>query len=207
MTFIFHITHIENLPSILRSGKIWCDTEINKTQLTTKGIAHENIKAKRARRSVPIAPGGFLADYVPFYFAPRSPMLCAIYNNRVRDYQGGQDSILHLVSKAEKVVERKLSFTFTNGHAEMEVSQFYDNLADLNSIDWNIMREKYWRDTVEDGDRTRRRQAEFLIYNNFPAYLITGIGVISEDVKTQVEQILKDNDRQITTAVRQNWYY
>lgn len=207
MTFIFHITHIENLSSILQSGKIWCDTERAKNQFLTKGIAHENIKAKRARRIVPNCLGGTLADYVPFYFAPRSPMLCAIYNNRVKDYQGGQEAIIHLVSKIEKVIQRNLPFTFTDGHAEMQVSQFYNDLADMDKIDWNIMREKYWRDTVEDGDRTRRRQAEFLVHNNFPADLITGIGTISEAVKVQVERILSANNKQITTAVRQNWYY
>lgn len=134
-------------------------------------------------------------------------MLCAIHNKTVKDYQGGQNAILHLVTKIEKVIESNLPFAFTDGHAEMQVSQFYDDLADLNKIDWEIMRDKYWRDTVEDGDRTRRRQAEFLVYNNFPTNLITGIAAISETVKAQVERILSENGKQITTAVRQNWYY
>ena len=42
-----------------------------------------------------------LADYVPFYFAPRSPMLYAIYKCNVQDYTGSQEEIVYLVSTVE----------------------------------------------------------------------------------------------------------
>lgn len=41
------------------------------------------------------------------------------------------------------------------------------------------MGERYWNDTPEDGDRKRRRQAEFLVYTSLPWRLIEEIGVIS----------------------------
>jgi hypothetical protein len=39
----------------------------------------------------------------------------------------------------------------------MAFSDFYDDLNDLETIDWDIMAAKYWRNTFDDPDRKRRR--------------------------------------------------
>jgi len=49
---------------------------------------------------VPLAPYGCVADYVPFYFAPRSPMLYKLHKGGVPNYTGGQDPLVYLVSSA-----------------------------------------------------------------------------------------------------------
>jgi hypothetical protein len=148
-----------------------------------------------------------LADYVPFYFAPRSPMLYSISRGQVEGYREGQGSVLHLVSSTERVAENQLPFTFTNGHAEMATSHFYEDLADLDKVDWKIMQEMYWSDTIDDGTRKWRRQAEFLVHNHFPITLFDEIGVISRQKAEEVKQILAAEGHQITVTIRSNWYY
>ncbi|HYP02287.1 MAG TPA: DUF4433 domain-containing protein [Pyrinomonadaceae bacterium] len=207
MTAIYHITHIRNLPSILEHGCLWCDTERLARGLNTVGIAHQHIKDRRARRPVPVSQRGTLADYVPFHFAPRSPMLYSIYRGNVEGYTEGQRPVLHLVSTAEQVVRSDLPFAFTNGHAEMATSHFYEDLTDLNNVDWTIMQATYWKDTPDDGTRKWRRQAEFLVHNRFPVSLIGEIGVISSQRAEEVKQILAAAGSEIQVAVRPNWYY
>jgi hypothetical protein len=165
---IYHITHINNLPSIIQHDGLFCDTLTSNYCLTPLGIAHQHIKQRRAGREVPVAAGGTLADYVPFYFAPRSPMLYAIHKHQVTGYNEGQHDILHLVVTIQRVARSGLSFAFTDGHADVKMSRFFDHLSNLDQIDWAIMPEKYWNDTQQDTDRKRRRQAEFLIYRNSP---------------------------------------
>src|SRR4029079_3294236 len=97
MTLIYHITHVRNLPSILEQGGLWCDGEAARQDLCATEIAHDHIKQRRARMPVTVGPGGSLADYVPFYFAPRSPMLYAIHQGGVDFYSEGQEEVLHLV--------------------------------------------------------------------------------------------------------------
>jgi ssDNA thymidine ADP-ribosyltransferase, DarT len=206
-TYIYHITHIQNLSKILNVGCLWCDRERKEQNIETQGIAYDAIKERRSRRSVPTCQGGFVADYVPFYFAPRSPMLFAIHRGTVDNYQGGQESILHLVSKAEVIAEKNLPFTFTNGHAEMALTEFYENLGDLDKIDWDLMKSKHWNDIETDMNRKWRRQAEFLVHNRFPVDLIAGIGVLSERIKTEVEKILRAANIEIKVAVLPTWYY
>lgn len=206
-TYIYHITHIQNLPKILNAGCLWCDSKMKEQNLETQGIAYDAIKLRRSKRPVPTCKGGVVADYVPFYFAPRSPMLYAIQQGRVDNYQGGQESILHLVSKLEIVTENELSFTFTNGHAEMALTEFYESLDNLDKIDWDLMKSKHWNDIESDMNRKWRRQAEFLVHNHFPINLIAGIGVVSERIKNQVEDILKASNKEIKVKAFPLWYY
>ncbi len=207
MTAIYHITHIRNLPEILRDNGLWCDRIVSERGLAHVSIAHQHIKERRAAKRVPVSAGGVLADYVPFYFAPRSPMLYSIHRGNVAGYSDGQKPILHLVSSAEVIQRRKLPFAFTDGHAPMNISQYYDNLNDLNQIDWKIMKETYWADTVEDGDRSRRRQAEFLVYQFFPFELIESIGVINRDMAAQATGLLQELKQKPNVKVVPAWYY
>lgn len=206
MTPIYHITHIRNLPSILEQGGLWCDGEAARQRLCTVAIAHDHIKHRRANRRVPLGPGGSLADYVPFYFAPRSPMLYAICQGAVEGYGGGQENVLHLVSSAERIAQEGLRFAYTEGHAVMAPSEFYDDLKDLGRIDWPLMRSRYWFDTDEDPDRKRRRQAEFLVHRFAPLPCLLEIGVMTEPVAQRVSEIL-GRDSALGAKVRRNWYY
>ncbi|NNJ12960.1 DUF4433 domain-containing protein [Chloroflexales bacterium ZM16-3] len=207
MTAIYHITHGGNLTSILHVGGLWCDAQIVAQGIAPTGIAHEHIKERRTRRAVPCGPGGTIAEYVPFYFAPRSPMLGAIHTGRVAGYQGGQRAVIHLVAEAEAIASTECAWVFTDGHAEIALSQFSTDLAQLSVIDWAIMREKYWRDTDDDGDRKRRRQAEFLVHRFCPWALITEIGVLDTGVQGRVEQLLTTAEHKPMVSVRRDWYY
>jgi ssDNA thymidine ADP-ribosyltransferase, DarT len=53
-------------------------------------IGYKNLIDKRGSRIVPVEPGGVLNDYVPFYFAPRSPMLYSIHTGFVQGFTGSQ---------------------------------------------------------------------------------------------------------------------
>ena len=207
MTPIYHITHIRNLSNIIQDGGLWCDQVVMERKLAYVSIAHQHIKERRAQKQVPCAPGGTLADYVPFYFAPRSPMLYVIQRGDVQGYTEGQRPILHLVSSAEAVRAAGIPFAFTDGHAEMDISRFFTDLRDLTEIDWNIMQATIWRDTLQDGDRKRRRQAEFLAHQFFPLTLVDKIGVYNLKVAQQVMALFAASSHKPTIIAEPAWYY
>jgi hypothetical protein len=103
-TSIYHITHIDNLVSILNSGGLISCSELRQQQTNYTDVAHQTIQDKRAAKPVMCIVRGVLHDYVPFYFAPRSPMLCSIHYNRGKNYQ---KEVLHLVSQAEVIKASK----------------------------------------------------------------------------------------------------
>jgi hypothetical protein len=136
-------------------------------------------------------------------------MLFAIHRGQVEGYQDGQRPVLHLVSAAERLAEANTAFTFTDGHAKIAYSAFYEDLADLASkIDWNVMRSQYWNDDPPRiVDRKRKRQAEFLVPRFFPWQLFSTIGVINDVVRTEVMRVLDGADHQPEVRVQRNWYY
>lgn len=207
MTDIYHITHVQNLESIIRFGGLFCDRVAAEQRLQSIGIAHSHIKERRSRRRVPTSRRGTLADYVPFYFAPRSPMLYSIHGGYVEQFRDGQGRVLHLVSNAEAVQAAGRAFTFTEGHGVIAYSQFYEDLADLEKVDWAVMRSTWWNDTVEDMDRKRRRQAEFLVYEFFPWSLVWKIGVMDNGMVHKVNRILEGATHRPQVAVERSWYY
>ncbi len=206
-TPIYHITHINNLTSILNSGGLIANSRLRPEQINYLDIAHESIQDRRARTPVPCGAGGVLHDYVPFYFARRSPMLFTIHKGNVEGYNQGQESVIYLVSTAEAIEAMALAFAFTDGHGIIGYTQFSDDLEDLDMVDWDIMEAKYWNNTADDNDRRRRRQAEFLVHRFCPWTLITEIGVINTTIQAQVQRILQNVKYQPPVRVNPNWYY
>lgn len=52
MARIYHITHHDNLPSLIAHGNLLCDKRRADLKLASVSIAHENIKARRAVTAV-----------------------------------------------------------------------------------------------------------------------------------------------------------
>jgi hypothetical protein len=207
-TPIYHITYIDNLASILHSDGLIAYSRLKQQQASYTDIAYEQIQYRRARKQVPCSAGGVLHDYVPFYFAPRSPMLYTIHKGNVQGYQDGQNLIIHLVVEIEAIANLNLAFAYTDGHAIMDYSDFYDNLYQLDSvIDWELMKSNYWFDTKDDPNRKCRRQAEFLVNQFCPWTLIQEIGVMNDDIKMKVEKILQNQKHQPSVKIYPQWYY
>lgn len=206
-TFIYHITSVENLHSILHNNGLNCINQLQEDDSSFVNIAYEQIQSRRSERQVPLPPYGKLHDYVPFYFAPRSPMLYTIHQGNVPQYQGRQNQIIYLVSTVQQVVSEKIPFVFTDGHAIMSYSEFFNDPVDLEQVDWGIMSSRYWNDTTEHPDRKRKRQAEFLVFEFFPMDSVLRIGVINETIKDQTLEIMQRSSVHIPVKVCREWYY
>ena len=77
--YLYHFTHIDNLPNILRHGLLSYN-EKEARGIKHVSIANAGIQNRRASMVVPCGPGGFVHDYVPFYFCSLSLMLLSVVN-------------------------------------------------------------------------------------------------------------------------------
>lgn len=205
---IYHFTHVGNLPSILRMGYVASDTEVRDRSCLTSEVGHLDIKARRRAVKVGPAPGGVVADYVPFYFAPRSPMLYVINKNQVAQYTEGQAPLVYCVTTIGTVLDAGLPSVFTDGNAAHALSSFNgDPMALDEVVDWPLMGATMWGDTDDDRDRKRRRMAEFLVHGRVPVSLFTGFGVIDERTRREVADLLVGFGCYTPVRVRRDWYY
>ena len=180
-----------------------------------KSASARRIKQRRTARRVQkllggaVAAGGVLADYVPFYFTNRSPMLLAIHKSQVPVYQGGQSSVVYLVSSAEAVAQSDRVWCFTDGHAVEGVTEFFDRLEELPKVDWNAVRTWRWggKWLLADPDIKRRKQAEFLVHERVPLELIEWVGVMNQAVAGKVAEILREAGLNMRVTVQLEWYH
>lgn len=88
---IYHITHLENLTSILAAGSISSDARRIRLSMANTNVGMTAIKQRRLDLEVDCHPGTKVGDYVPFYFCPRSIMLYLIFraNHPELSYTGG----------------------------------------------------------------------------------------------------------------------
>lgn len=202
---LYHITHVENLGGIVDTG-LMCDRLARGEPLRVE-IGQPEVKERRRSRQIRVGPRGFVPDYVPFYFAPRSPMLYKIATRGFPEYVEGEDPVLHLVTDIGMLVDLGLDFVFSDGNCASAITEQFADLAHLDRIDWAIMEERYWRDTDEDGDRMRRRMAEFLVHESVPWEAIHELVAKSEETAAKARAILGQRGSSTPVSVSPEWYY
>ncbi|MDQ3262057.1 MAG: DUF4433 domain-containing protein [Myxococcota bacterium] len=210
MTDILHFTHLDNLATIIQDGGLYSDAEIIRLQRKTARSGNAQIKQRRLSQPIHsgVGMGGYVGEYVPFYFAPRSPMLYIIQCGAVPGVSSDQDQIVYLVSNA--LAFAAPSFVVTDGNAAATLTRHYGTHAALQTqVDWALMKSTYWNDTDQDGDRKRRRSAEFLVHRfvQWPSIseLVTRTSATQQAVLALYSQLSPGHQPPI--HVRSSWYY
>lgn len=208
-TPIYRIIHVDNLDTCLRRGALHAPKHTPNDGLPYRTIHNISIQNVRQGQAIACGPGGTVHDYVAFYFGPRSPMLYQLHTGWVAGYDEGQAPIIYLVSSVQAVASSGASFVFSDGHGIAAYTSWFDDLTSLSSVDWDTVNCKWWRDTVDDMDRQRRKQAEFLVHQKCDWGLIQEIGVLNDTVKARVEGVLGGFAVALhrPVAVRRAWYY
>jgi hypothetical protein len=200
---IYHITHKENLPGIIGEGRLWCDSQRIKKDFACRNIGYRHIKDRRLHRQVAVAAGGVLGDYVPFNFCNRSVMLYVIYRGH-SDCEGGQRAVLHLVSTVGAAIAAGQPWAFTDRHAELGYALYATATAQERIVDWSLMPLVYWNNPPEVREK---RQAEFLVHDQFPWSAVQQIGVYDERTAAEVLGLLAGATYRPAVTVERAWYY
>ena len=117
------------------------------------------------------------------------------------------EDIIYLVTTFEQIKKHNCEYIFTDGHAYHNYSQFFNHEKDLMEIDWQAVKLKQWADTEEDPDRKRRKQAEFLIYQELPLLALVGIIVYNEAAQKVVSSKLMAHNLSYKIHISSNYYY
>jgi hypothetical protein len=203
------MTRVERLPSVIEHGLL-PDNVCKRRQISGVEIGYDHIKRRRALRAVPCGAGGTLADYVPFYFAPRSPMLYAVTRGLVSAEAACTAQIVYLVSSTQTLRGAGLTVIASNRHAELGYAEMTDHDRDLDNddfIDWPLMTWKYWNNTADDPDRKERRQAECLVHPRVPWQVIEGVVTKTERARAQVQSVRGSAGHPTPVSVSAEWYF
>ncbi|MGM0562675.1 MAG: type II toxin-antitoxin system toxin DNA ADP-ribosyl transferase DarT [Pseudomonadota bacterium] len=217
---IYHIVHVDRLPSIIAEGTLLCDAEIarraNANPANDMGttIGMNSIKQRRLSELTLMShPDLYVGQCVPFYFCPRSIMLFLIFcaNHRELAYRDGQAPIVHLEADLKATVDWANSngfrWAFTLSNAGAYYFEDRADLSQLDKIDWEAVETKRWSGHGIPMSVKESKQAEFLLEQSFPWHLVTRIGVNSRQVYGQVREVLSEAHHKPHVEIRPDWYY
>lgn len=203
---IFRIAHVSNALWMLDHSGLHCQNSTERDP-NYVNIGNASLIEKRARRAVPIPPGGTLSDYVPFYFTPFSIMMYNIKTGYGGITRRDNRDIVMLVSSVHRLRELALPFIYTNQHAYAVDTEFYDGSSDLGQIDWALLQRRDFKTDDADPGKQLRYQAEALVHRHVPLEAILGIGCYDDTVKLKTESLIEERDMSITVKTTSNWYF
>ena len=207
---IFHITHVDNLPSIIAAGGLASHAGIGSRGGPAISIGIDDIKRRRlAGLEVRCHPGTHVGEYVPFYFCPRSIMLYVIScaNHPALAYRGGQEPIVHVEADLHEVIDWAdrigCRWAFSLSNAGARYTEFRNTADELDELDWEAIANPDFRSP----ETKERKQAEFLVYGGFPWTLARRIGVHDAAVQRRVLATLAGATHRPSVEIRSDWYY
>ena len=187
---IYRMVHYENIEYILKNGM--CCQSHPLADPNYIDIGYAKLISQRKEYKVRIdPPNGNFGDCVPFYFGGHSPMLLNIKTGERDITRRPQEDIVFVCCKIFRIVYFcEAQWCFTDGHAKAKNSAYYNNVQELVKIDWQMVFEQWWRNTADDNDRERRKQAEFLVKYYVPVNCFHGLLVKNQQRKEGVERIV-----------------
>jgi len=205
--WVFRIIHYNNLEYILQNGVYYR----NNPNFPANYINIGNPEIITNRDEIPVKcySDTMVNEYVPFYFSVKTPMLYNIYTGYgVEKIE--QHKIIYLCCNIGQIIVNNLQWCFTDGNAAKKFSAFYNDVTDLNKLDWHSIYTTDFRDNNADGDpdRKRKKHAEFLVKDHVPIEYIQKIVVYNQDRHDYVKELIDKYDRKIDILINpKNKFY
>jgi hypothetical protein len=96
---------------------------------------------------------------------------------------------------------------FSDGHARHEMTRFYTDASGFDELDWEAIYATQWKNTENDPDRQRRKQAEYRIKENVPITCFSYFLTFDEKCKQKIESLQVLAQTAIPVKISKKAYY
>jgi len=198
----YHLTHVDNLASILKHG-ILCKNEVEQKELNYTRIDDPEIQELRGRRD---CQGRifYLHDFVPLFFIPRPPMLYRIAKD---ERLPNQHDIAYIA--VDPTVMLKPGSRFSDGNAASSRTNFYSSPEDLSKLNKEALFADIWNDPDEKIKEERRRikGAEVLVYYRISPIYFKWVYTSDNRRKLEALEAVKQAGLDLKVKVKPNFYF
>lgn len=189
---LYYITHIDNLPSILKNG-ILSHNEIEKQGIKNYTPIY-NKEVINRRKSIKTPDGKTLWDYANLYLQPRNPMLFVVKQEFIKD----EISVLSCYRDDSKQIPDAF---VTDGNAASDQTEFFP-ISELDKVIGNKLKDVYGLEYWNEQNGTKRRMmAEVLIPTKYDSNEIHSILVPTQKVKEKVEKLIPKSFGEIKVII------
>ena len=198
--YIYRMTHIENVPHILKHGI----THKNSPHANSDYVAigDNSLIDARATKSVNISNGNrsqsfgniTLGDFIPFYFGVRMPMLFVIQRGLNGVKMVSPENVVYITCKLSDIIQSGITCYFSDRHAIDAFALFYDlqKITNLPTIiNWEAVKSSYWGGE-ENLETKKQKEAEFLVADDIPPQYLYGFVCYNETAKQRLIEFSVD---------------
>ncbi len=181
---LHYMTHIDNVPSILADGIL------PHSVVTKKGLAHKDIadaEVQQHRNGIVPSTGKPIHEYVPLYLATQTPMQYVITHparTRGREQIVYPEDLVFIDVDAGRILGQS-GVVFCDGNAASSKTSFYNNLCDLDKLDWKTIHcpgdYKGSGGKCYDADWKRNKSSEVLVPERIASDLFSRFVVYDQD--------------------------
>lgn len=174
---LFYITHVENVPSILKNG-ILSHGLVEAKKIPFTPIYDAEIVSNRKGKTTPDRKS--LWEYANVYFQPRNPMMYRVVHEKSKRN-------LAVIGVKPGVLNLQRVFV-SDGNAANNPTQFFKAGDGLRVIEaqWKVIQSEWWNEL--DGSK-RKIMAECLVPDRIPLEYIHTIFVADHEVKKKVKEL------------------
>lgn len=146
----YHITHFDNLQSILICGLL-SHAHVYDKKLLKVDISNPKIQNERNRLESVF--GRNILEYVPLYINPKNPMMAS--QKLIK--HGSNIILLEIIPHILVQVKNTL---FSDGNAAQMQTNFYNNQLEMENLNWQLLQKGQW---VNETDSQRIMCSEVLV--------------------------------------------
>ena len=187
VSYLYHLTHIENLESILKLGILPLNNLKNLSR-SHSDISMPDVQLRRDMRKIITSSGMTynVHDFVPFFYRKKTPMLYK------RKEQVGE--LCFIVIQVRSICTEGLLCVASDGNVASPKTEcwelFPNGFSRLNRLNWDIIHADSWT-SYKDGKRIC--SAELLIRPHIKPDDIYAIIFPSSNSKKSIDQLLLSN--------------
>lgn len=102
--------------------------------------------------------------------------------------------------------EQSVPFVFTDQHAVLKGTTFYNRIEDLKFVDWPLLQSRNFRADDTDAGRLHRYMAEALVHKHVPTAHLLGVACCDETTTMSIQSHILQ--RQLTLPVKSlpDWF-
>ena len=121
--------------------------------------------------------------------------------------QVANDEIVIFVSSLPHLAAQGRTFIFTNQHAYPPMAEYFNDLAQLDQIDWPLLQSRDFKHDPDDPAKKERYQAEALIWRHVPLEALQGVCCHAPSVEQQLKTEVERRDLTFKVGVQPSWYF
>lgn len=168
---IDHMTHIDNLSSIIKNGLYPHNNSYKQVDIEAPYVGEQKTKIE------PIYNRN-IKQYVPLYFNPRNEMLFENQNLY------GEDIV---ILAFEPDILMGDDVVFTNGDSGSSETMYSNQIIDLQQMDWRKVWSRGWLNRYDESAVNFCMKAEVLIYKKVEIEKLMTIYCSSNHIKQRIE--------------------